>query len=105
MNAIRIRRGHQFGAGHRYLLAEIAAAALAAVLLSALYFSTAHSSSQSLDKMPPTSAIAKAQESQERVAQPARGPIVLGGATFHEGVDLKDAEVEPDPSPRAVAAY
>ena len=105
MNAIRIRRGHQFGAGHRYLLAELAAGALAAVLLSALYFSTAHSSSQSLDKMPPTSAIATAHESRDRVAPSARGPIVLGGATFHEGVDLKDAEVEPDPSARAVAAY
>ncbi|GEM_PF-5983551 len=68
-------------------------ALLTLLLLLALQFRSAVGS-PALDEMPPPGAVA---------APPARG--VDADARFHAGVDFEALPVEPDPSPRAVAAY
>jgi hypothetical protein len=80
----------------RHLMpAGIGAVALAATLASALYFVSTAEGSQTLDTLPPTAAV-------DRIA-----PVQTdaGAATFHAGVDLSAVAAEPDPSPRAIAAY
>ena len=80
----------------RFLPAGIGFAVLAATLISALYLiNTAHGS-QTLDTLPPTAAVDKA-------AVPTID--VDAGATLHAGVDWRAVPAEPNPSPRAIAAY
>jgi hypothetical protein len=105
MNADRLSGRRQRGVGRRFLLAELAAGGLALVLLVALYLATPPSASRSLDKMPPTSAVASLPERSGPAAAEPHHHVRVGDATFHEDADLKDVPVEPDPSPRAVASY
>ena len=78
-----------------FVPAGIGAVVLAATLASALYFiNTAHGS-QALETLAPTGAVDRT----------AAEPADAGAATFHAGVDLSAVPADPDPSPRAIAAY
>lgn len=101
MNASYRHRSYERGRARRFALGLLASVGMAAVLLTALHFTSPHARPRTLDDMPPTSAVSNA-----RAKPPVqRGALVLGAATFHEDADLRDAAREPDPSARAVAAY
>jgi hypothetical protein len=82
------------------LLAAVAAVALAALLLTMLHIATAPASSNDVEGLPPTGAVAATLDAPAP-ASPATAP----GATVHSSVNFNGVAAEEDPSARAVAAY
>jgi len=107
MNVQHSRRSIQRGRSHRFAMGLLATAGMAGVLFAALYLSTPHAHTGTLDRH----ASAASPSAGSQVLGSGTGTsnvdaaVGAGSATFHEDADLRHLQPEPDPAPAAVAAY